>query len=1690
MVFRCALVACFLTLACTQKRAAAIRVDVTVKEAVKADCIEVSIFDSDKLLTSAVTERIKGKQTYVVGIPQGKLPNSIRIEASGKFGNCSAPETLKFNTSSELVAQFEPEAIKVVSITIDAPIREFDSDEDGYTDINSRRGGTDCNDKKNFVHPGVTEICDGPDDANCDGKQGCDDPACISTKDCLNPPTKVVLSAQPPTQVRYACIKLTATLHNEAGPRKAVRLVPITLSSSRADVAFFPNETCADPQGTSIQIMPASETISFGARLNGVGSATIVATATGPGNAGIVGSIDVESTPTAATQLALSGIPMKVTAGTCDALLEVEAQDVNGLATPTNGFPVTLAVSPVAAKFFAVNMCPMGVPITTVTIPDGGTRAGFVFSSEQVGTYRIGASALNGSLRTPDASIDVVGADLDKIALNPTSLNLERSACKRVDVFLRDRFNNLASVQANTTVTVSATDPAVTFTTDCAGSTLQNPIVAPMGVVSFGVQSSSLTTPGNPFVISVNSGSKSATLLLDVNSAVPNRFSFDGGIVAIAGACSPAFRVFLQDDAGAAASFRDGGVQITLTATPTPAGLQFFRGGTCPNGPIDAGARTFLNADESSFDLQFKSTQAIQPFAITASAAPITGAAANFGIVAAPPIFMVIDGGSPTVSAGVCTTTALSGSLFDQFMNAAKFASGATLTASPSQITIGAQSSCDAGALNLVPGQSTFSFSATSVVAGNYNVSLAGPNGLTSNTTPLRVIPSAIGGTNVVLTSPVGGVLGTKAGECATVELKRVDQLGNTYNANAQSVTVSAPVPVNSNIFQTPTLCSAGTTPFAPLFAADSGTLTLYLRSTSLIQDASVRFSIDADAGVLNWNVTPNFATSLQFATLPTTVVAGNCSDGGTVKMLDSFGNDTVLGASTARITAPGLQLYSPGNCAVAASGAQSVTLGINPVSSPFSFSSFDAGTKMVTASVMFMDGGQASVSASVLIVPAAESKLSIANKGVLQSPALRSGECRDVMLQIQDQFGNPVNVPTGPNKPIGVSTTATAAEMTFHTDPACMDTAPSNAGVYDYSIAAGQNSVKAYAKPIKTAFMKTITGTSAPLDSDSVMVNIGAGVPTKFVVSGPSLVTRFSCQTGALELRDSNDNLASTDAGATSFTLTGTNRLLVFPQAGCLPIPGATTASGMIPINTSQQPISYIHSSDTASLGVTGSGLGSSTLSVTTDGGFIQTLRLVPLSNELEAGGCVSLQVRRFESGTIPINRGVSQFELFLDGGATLHSDSNCTTAPLSGSTFQVFDGQQERQLYVRGHSVPLGTTPNLDPPPALTPTFASAEAVDTNDPGSFGMRSFSLVHSGSCPFGALQTAVSCDVTPFPLQADISRSFLVFSSSSTNSTPETGAVRCLLQGGSAVKVICDRTTSGQPIDVNFQVVSWGMPATDGGMSVIHRTGTLLPAATSDSVTIPSVAVGKSFVLISNKSTSAGFSHTEFVKATLSNATTVTVDRGASGSTIDYALQVVTLNNATIGRGMLPVAVASGALVSANVPVGAQTAPLASVSFSGAEPSVTTLCKRAFRAAYSGSNMNFSRGDTTTSCGDATGSISWETIALTPNVATPLTPLIVNVAALALPTNGVTLNSTVFAGVDINRSIVFMPMQGMGGQSGGETRSSTSEIGFSQARVEFVTAHPATIATVTRASSSGLDGGQAIFSPFVIQFAP
>jgi len=197
-------------------------------------------------------------------------------------------------------------------------------------------------------------------------------------------------------------------------------------SPQTSGVAFTITITSKDVYGNTVTSYTGSNTLSDSTGTidptatdvfsSGVwtGSATItkaqagvIMTTTGNGKSGTSNSFDLN--PASGNKLVITGYSSYVTAGSWTTVYTVQRQDQYGNPVTSGSTTVNLAsTSTGAAKKFAETLG--GLPVTSVTIPDGSSAEGFYYYDESAGTWTISVSAA-----------DLTG-DSKPLTVNPSAL--------------------------------------------------------------------------------------------------------------------------------------------------------------------------------------------------------------------------------------------------------------------------------------------------------------------------------------------------------------------------------------------------------------------------------------------------------------------------------------------------------------------------------------------------------------------------------------------------------------------------------------------------------------------------------------------------------------------------------------------------------------------------------------------------------------------------------------------------------------------------------------------------------------------------------------------------------------------------------------------------------------------------------------------------------------------------------------------------------------------------------------------------------------------------------------------------------------------------------------------------------------------------------------------------------------------
>ncbi len=1662
---------------CPQKLEGALDVKVHVAPTLVADCVRVSLTDGTTELAGVTLSRGL-KNEFQVGVERASgMPETVSVVGTAWLGaNCQDPATLKLNSRSAPVsAAFPTSTVQVVDLPLDLPSAALDADRDGY--VGTAQGGLDCDDTNASIHPGATQTCDSNLDTNCDGLAGCADPQCTNATTCLDPPDRLTLTGAPAHAPRSSCVgPLTLGLANAAGPRVATTAVTVALAHS-ASGAIFPSADCSGSATDTVTIPFHQGTLTLSARLDDLGPSTLTASA--PGLTSAVVSLGID--PLAATSLTLDALPAQQTAGACSAPVTVTLHDASGQPTPTTtALTVALQASPsdVGGNFFVGNDC-LGTPVTSLTIAAGQSGAPVRFASTRAGAVVVSAATMQPTPLTATGTVQVQADQANKVALTNQPLSLRTSdACSTarsaaLTLEVQDRFGNRTTAPAALTVTPTSTLGLTFFdgaTGTCATSVTSVPIAQGASTASLllvapavGVGTVTVTPTG---------GLAAATQAISVAAGDPTHLAFSGGPLSVtAGVCSPTpLTLGLFDASNTPSSFATS-LAVTLGTSTLPANsnFAFFTAAGCGAGTaLVAGALT-MAAGQSSVPLYFRSEK-VTTFSITATTGSIGLATASGNAITAgqPLVLTWTAPATPSATAAVCSPS-YTLSVFDQFQNPTSFMVATPLTpaSNPAGLTFDTGGGCH-GLLPLTfpANTQTFTLSTQGTVAGSYALSASAGTASTSATAPFTVNPGTpVLTTTFPVTKPV-----IVAGTCQQYTVTRADTQGNLVPATP--LTLSA-LPSGVTAYDTQADCLALTNA-ATSFTVSGAVKSIWLRPTLAANSVTITATVAGTSAPLTFDCSAAGASTVAFEQLPLSRQAGVCASSQTLHLRDPFGNDAVNDPTRTFTLGGGTNVtfYSTTDCSGAST--TSVQVGANqPLSPAFSFKGTTVAANLLTATSAGLMG-----SGTLTVTAAAAQKLAFTT---MPPASLAGGGCSGpVMFEVRDQFDNPTAATLTVNLST-VNVSGAADNAVFHTDPACASGAVSSLNLGNTS----QGSFSFTLDKAPATQNIVLTAPSLPAVAGQGVVSqawsVVTGPPGQVVwkVAPPASLARFTCS-GAVtvQLQDAGGNVVTAPVGGGGVPVTITSssaspEVSFFSDASCT----TTVSSASIPEGASEVTLYVsVAGSGSTTLQATSTGLTSSATQSLAVAGAQGSLTLTAATSplDLEAGSCVALTAtRKDQSGTVTTMGSSALTFTVTNAAVTLHAASDCSGPGTTTATIP--NGSSTAVVYAHGRSAAA----NL----VLTITASGTNGGLTPSSG-LSATAYPLVRSGSCTINNNNNV--CQTAPtiaLPAGNDASRTFLVFQARpNAGNNARDSFTQCSLTGNT---INCSRRTSpNNSIVVQWQTVSFGRTAANGGASVEQLTGTVAAAgaATRALPLTRSVDVTRSFVLLSYTSASgSGATNVDFITARLTAANTVTLaTSGASMPALDYVVQVVEMAGARVDRSAPAAASGSQTVTQAiglSSPVTTRMSPLFSVRTSASAS--TADCRYHFRGVITGTNFVASRavdGTQPNTCLSnaidevATELIEWPSGTV---VETPATQALANGA-------GSTTWSPTTATVP-DRTLVYFAGQGPTGQSSGETTSTGSNLGDVRATI---TAVPAT--TTQRATT----GGAASFSPYAVLFAP
>lgn len=1659
----------------------ALRVDVVVKDVggvrVRADCLRIQVLDEKNAVLGQSVFARPQDDTAVIAIRRGKeFPRDVGLRVQGLQGRCDDESTLKLNAQSDVVqASFPERGFSTVAIELGPPNSALDGDRDGWVDAN--KGGPDCDDSDRTIFPGGTQVCAVQKDTDCDGFIGCDDSECTTASVCANPPTRLVITSMPALEMsRHTCIgPFVAELRNADGVRTAIRNTTVNVASSVPGLTFHP--TCNDTS-TDFTIAYGASQFSFYAKADGAvrGLVTVTATADRVPTPATV-QLKVKALPVA--KIVITSPERTVTAGSCSTqTIDFELFDSMNRHTDADDDAIVfnlsakLGAATVADLLFSDGMC--GTVAPTLNFPSGVGNASLRVSNTRAGTYEV--TAVRGAISATQ-NVTVTPAAPNKLQLLNAFLVLTPQVCSNggFGVELVDAFGNAAPAPANSTLTVEqeSTIEGVTFhsAVDCLPPATSTVEFTAGQSQRFIPTRGTLSRTGRARV-TTNIPGVLMTDWLNVSVGVGALTYFDlsgPGQTITANGCSVTPMSFVaRDVAGNPTLAPDGGVTIDVNASLPGGDLRFFTTSGCP--PANGRADVFVPGGAPDVRVYFSGTRARPAFAFTGTNAtyPVDGGVSGNVITPAAPTKFFVNPDAGVTTAASCTQ--FTGSFFDTWDNATGYTNDRQVTVMPGTLTVSPTGACGGGMALAPANQSTFDFFVGSNTAGVYPMTVN--VGALSANARLTVNPG------MPQLSASTATPNVRAGECVNIALERRD---GQLNPTPVTTTTSFPVTAGARTYVFAQGNCMGAVDAGATMNAGQNTATFSVRPIAAVPQNVVIDALGGTNPQVALTVQPNVTTRYEWASAgtPLALTAGACSPALTVTRYDAWDNLVTQGNETPALTSMNLvQFFNTSGC----TAGSTITTALVPDGQGVSSTFYARGTS-ADAGVMRADLNAANGTRAVAVSPSTAHHLAFATA----PGSTQAGTCEgDVRVDLRDEFENRVQ-PAG-TVSVSLSTDGGVGQSggpVLFSDIGC------NTGISSVELTAGAPVASFRFRSIRATPpgppLALIARTASPVTSTASqgwVVTPRDVARLGWTEATPATVNRFECtRLGPVRTEDTFGNVvAPTSTLALQGPLADANLgAQFFSDAQCTAAVPASIATG----TTTSQPYYVVATGADAGTVIARSATGSIvspaiTLSLVGTPGSLT----VSDAGFVEASACRPVTVARLDGSGSAVTKGETSFILTsASASVTLHPTPDCAGAGSATVNGAFMAGQSTVTYYLRGRSSNGAETV----PVTVTDVLGGSTGSSTD------ATALPLVRRGSCNIADNASNSRCELSP-PLPGnDLSRSFLLFSSTGGDASASLSNVACKLDATTNAAVVCNRAGDGaapagdQSLLIEYQVVSYGRSVDAGGITVQHVPSGVTDSSGSFPVTIAPVPTGESFVLFSTYGTGSENGADDFPTMHLENGTTLRV---LSAGAKNYEAQVVSISGAQVDRGE---AVLDAGVFFTQVPgIPAADVSRAFLLYSvrgvdRPDGGVQEMCKRQVRGGFDGGAVYFARGfNAATECGVDPVQIRWEAVRL------PAASAQQQLVSVAGSGGGLTRTSNFnFAAVVLNRSVGFVGGQGPGGQSMGEgnffdaTGGNGDTVGSFRSALRF----NSTTQGVLECRNSGA-GKDSQFNPFVVQFAP
>ena len=1424
---------------------------------------------------------------------------------------------------------------------------------------------------------------------------------------------------------------------------------------------------------------------------SGMGTVQLAAT----NNAAITGMASQTLTVAAgpATRFTWNGSAQSPIAGQCSANpLTLTLTDTTGSVSPAmSTITFALAAVPASAdatfRFFSNAGCVSDlnnqVTFTTgqssATVYFRGNKAVPSFEIVGTGTSLVGpANRAQGNAIRPAAPAKLVFTA-------PLAQTAQAGVCTAspYQANVLDQYDNATSFAGAQTVSVASSPPGVTVGQGACDVATSVPLAAGATSATFSARHTVTSAAATPYTLTASvAGFSTAPGVTLAVTPGPSSLSLDtpvGTPTVTAGLCQNI--TISRRDGFMNAAPVSGNQAVTLNFPPSTTWVVY----PTPGCSATAGTPTMLNNTNTvSFSVSPRTAGAHMFNASIGAGATLQSVPINITVTPANASlrFETPATGGTTANAsqtaGGCTPITLGRR--DMYGNDVTLPSAQSMTFMlPPGTTVHSGTPCTlSNAISSIPlttsdVRTTFYVSATqsSPTGGTAMQTITATLDSMTATLTLAVAPGA---SILGFVAPTGGAAPVVADACLVVTLERRDALGNPVSTGASPTVAFTPISGavftaydSANCMGTATVVSVPVTP-----AAFSKTFSI--KSVKAGTQA-VDLTLEGQTVRLTMTVTPGTLAKLIVENVPATFTAGGCSGLITVRRQDANNNDiTADGPLSVALSSSRFSFSNtPTTCAGATTGA---TVNIAMGSAVSADAVYATGTQSGATTVVATSTTPAATGSAPCTIGAstATQLVFLTAAGTVVANACSA----NIQIEQRDTYGNQVT----PSAPYAV--TLGSSGSVFSSAASCAGTLPLN-------LQAGNVVGNFTFKRTSAGASETITvsGTGPVLSAmQTWTVTPAAASKLAWKQNPVAAPARFACASaGILQTQDTVGNVSNVSSALT-VTPSSTNAgLTFFSDAACTtPLTTLSIASG-----NSETAEFYYFATGSASvnLAATAPLFTAAPTRAVTPTNNAGSLVVTPANPAVEAGACVALTIERRTDANTPFSTGTSVLSAAVANGAsvTLYSSSDCSTTPLP-ATFSITQSASTALVYARGRSVTAGATP-------VDNVFTATDTLGGSTPGTTTLKVYPLVRRGSCDLVGMNS-LHCALTP-PIPGDvITRSFVVFSSKGRPATsgppalaPADQNVECHLETsvGPGAEVVCTRVGSNGTMNVNYQVVSFGRDANNGGVTVQHFPK-IASTATTTTQTITSVSTANTFLLASSTLSGAtndgdGFPLAHFATTGAAVTSVEILGNTNTNTTRDVSVQVVTMAGAVVDHrnAATPAQTTGGFTVATNTTGNAFALTMAQITNAN-----DYTCKRRLNTKVNASSVGLHRGNgNSTNCtADAVALIAVQRVSLTGAATVQL------VADVAVNNTSPSTTSAAFTAVATHKAITFLMSQGPGGQTSGESNQALNsgdndDTGTFHAIVDFAST---TTVSVTRDAPAA--NANSLFSPVVVQFDP